>query len=402
MSRESSRVYSNIGRLAILSFALSRGIATLPSLVISLLLIEVGTTFRVSVGVASQLNTASSMLAIVFAVLMGVVSVKYNHKTLLAYGLLLYAISALLSYFADTFYLMMTFFSLSGIATAMVYPMTNALIGELLPIEKRTSAIGWTVAGMALTYLAGTLTAGYLSTISGWRLALLLIVAPVTLLTLIIVFLKIPRIQNHSEEAASFSSYLGGYVEILRNRSALACLLGTILGLATWNLYLIYAASFWRQVYGLSTSFISIVIAILCLSYVAGGLFAGRLARKLGRKSLTALTAVLLGVFTLVAFNAPFAWLSMGISFASSFIGGMMIAASTSLTLEQVPHYRGTMMSTHSAATSMGTMIAAILGGVILLLSNYDILGIAMGVIGIVGSLIYYLFTTDPTHTKIR
>jgi predicted MFS family arabinose efflux permease len=398
LGKEYSQVDFNIGKLAILSFALSRGITNLPSLVISLLLIEVGKTFGVPVGIAGQLSTASSILGIIFAVLIGVVSVRYNHKTLLAYGLLLFMISASFCYFAGTFYLMMIFFSLSGIATAMVYPMINALIGELLPIEKRTSVIGWTIAGLALTYLAGALATNYVSNISGWRMALLLIVTPITLFTLILVFLKIPRIQSHSKNAASFSGYFGGYVEILKNKSALACLLGTILGLATWNLYLIYGASFWRQVYGLSTSFISIVMIILSLSYVVGSLLAGRFTKKLGRKSLSALTVVLLGACTLVAFSAPSAWSSIGISIASSFFAGMMIAVSTSLTLEQVPHYKGTMMSIHSAAISMGTMTAAILGGVILLLSNYNIFGIVMGIIGIVGSLIFYLYTMDPTQ----
>lgn len=402
LGNKSDQVNYSISKLAVLSFALSRGVTNLPSLVISLLLIEVGQTFKVPVGIAGQLNTASAILAITFAVLMGVASVRYNHKTLLAYGLLLYVISASFSYFADTFYLMMIFFSLSGIATAMVTPMINSLIGELLPIEKRTSAIGWTIAGLALTYLAGTLATNYVSSISGWQMTLLLIVTPITLLTLILVFLKIPRIQGQSKKAASFGGYFGGYVEILKNKSALACLLGTVLGLATWNLYLIYAASFWRQVYGLSTGFVSIVMAVLCLSYVAGSLLTGRFARKIGRKSLTALTAVLLGAFTLVVFSTPFAWLSIGISLASSFIGGMMIAVSISLTLEQVPHYRGTMMSGHSAAVSMGTMVAAILGGVILLLSDYSILGIVMGIIGIAGSLIFYLFTMDPTQTRIH
>lgn len=398
MGKESSQVDSNIGKLAILSFALSRGITNLPSLVISLLLIEVGKTFRVPVGIAGQLSTASSILGIIFAVLMGVVSVRYNHKTLLAYGLLLYMISASFSYFADTFYLMMIFFSLSGIANAMVYPMINALIGDLLPIDKRTSVIGWTIAGLALTYLAGALATNCVSSISGWRMALLLIVTPITLLTLILVLVKIPRIQSHSKNSASFSGYFGGYVEILKNKSALACLLGTILGLATWNLYLVYGASFWRQVYGLSTGFISIVMVILSLSFVVGSLLAGRFTKKLGRKSLSALTVVLLGACTPVAFSAPFAWLSIGISIASSFFAGMMIAVSTSLTLEQVPHYKGTMMSIHSAAISMGTMTAAIFGGVILLLSNYNIFGIVMGIIGIVGSLIFYLYAMDPTQ----
>jgi predicted MFS family arabinose efflux permease len=398
LGEESSQVDFNTGKLAILSFALSRGITNLPSLVISLLLIEVGKTFSVPVGIAGQLSTASSILSITFAVLMGVASVRYNHKTLLACGLLFYMISASFCYFAGTFYLMMIFFSLSGIATAMVYPMVNALIGELLPIDKRTSVIGWTIAGMALTYLAGVLATNYVSSISGWRMALLLIVTPTTLLTLTLVFLKVPRIQSHSKNAASFSGYFGGYVELLKNKSALACLVGTILGLATWNLYLIYGASFWRQVYGLSTSFISIVMIILSVSYVVGSLLTGRFTEKLGRKSLSALTVVSLGACTLLAFSTPLAWLSISISVVSSLFAGMMLSVSTSLTLEQVPHYKGTMMSIHSAATSMGTMTAAILGGVILLLSSYKLFGIVMGIIGIVGSLIFYLYTMDPAQ----
>jgi predicted MFS family arabinose efflux permease len=402
LDKESGRVDSKIGRLTILSFALARGITNLPGLVISLLLIEVGETFGVPVGIAGQLATASSILAITFAVLMGVASVRYNHKTLLAYGLLLYVISASFTYFAGSFILMMIFFSLFGIANAMVYPMINALIGELIPIEKRTSAIGWTIAGLALIYLAGALAANYLASISSWRMALLLIVTPITLVTLVLVYLRTPRIQSHSNNTMPFSGYFGGYAEILKNKSALACLLATILGLATWSTYLVYGPSFWRQVYGLSRGFVSIVLVIMPLTYVVGSLLTGRLTEKLGRKSLSALTLVLLGACTFVAFSAPFALLSIGLSTVSSFFAGMMLSVSTSLTLEQLPRYKGTMMSTHSAATSMGGMTAAILGGVILLFSDYSTFGFVMGVIGITGALIFFLYTKDPTQTEIH
>lgn len=402
MSKRSGQVDSKIGSLTILSLALAKGITNLPILVVSLLLIEVGHTFGVPVGIAGQLTTASSILAITFALLMAIASVIYNHRTLLACGLVLYVMSASFSYFAGSFYLLMIFFSLSGIATAMVYPMINALIGELLPIDRRTSAIGWTMAGMALTYLAGALATSYLASISGWRMALLLIVTPITLLTLVLVYLRTPKIQSHSKSTMSLRDYFGGYAEILKNKSALACLLGTILGLATWNLYLIYGASFWRQVYGLSRGFISVLMVILSLSYVVGSLLTGRFTEKLGRKSLSALSAVLLGGLTLVAFSAPFAWLSICISIASSLFAGTMGSVSTSLTLEQLPSYKGTMMSIHSAATSMGIMTAAILGGVILLLSTYNVFGFVMGAIGIIGSLIFFLYTLDPTQTKVR
>lgn len=76
-----------------------------------------------------------------------------------------------------------------------------------------------------------------------------------------------------------------------------------------------------------------------------------------------------------------------------------MYAAATSLTLEQVPRFRGAMMSIRAAALSVGQALGAGVGGLALLLYDYEFVGISLGGMGIIGAAIFYLLAIDPTRT---
>jgi len=76
----------------------------------------------------------------------------------------------------------------------------------------------------------------------------------------------------------------------------------------------------------------------------------------------------------------------------------MSYVGSYSLTLEQVPRFRGTVMSISSAATSLGSAIGAAMGGLALLLYDYEFLGIAGGAMALVAA-IFYLLAIDPAKT---
>ena len=54
-----------------------------PGLIISMSLIEIAAGFGVSVGLAGQIRSIGSVLAIAVALAMGVLSVRYSYKTLL-------------------------------------------------------------------------------------------------------------------------------------------------------------------------------------------------------------------------------------------------------------------------------------------------------------------------------
>ncbi len=90
-------------RLMTLSFIVS-SFATQPAgLITSLLLIEIGLTFGVPVGVTGQLRTVSSIVGVFVALLLGVISLRYSSRSLLLTGSVLLIISAVGCAFAWDF-----------------------------------------------------------------------------------------------------------------------------------------------------------------------------------------------------------------------------------------------------------------------------------------------------------
>jgi DHA1 family inner membrane transport protein len=386
-----------INNLGILSLILSKGVTNLPSLVVSLLLVDIATSFDVQVGVAGQIRTTSGLLSILFAILMGVLSMRYSHKWLLAWGLMLYIVSAVTSYLSTSLLMLLMFFALSGVATSMVNPMINTLIGRLVPPGRRTTVMGWTVAGLALIYLAGSLSSGFISP-WGWRTAMILVVVPMTIISLILFTSQVPNDKAESKSRASIASLLEGYRALLRSKSAIGCIIGTMLSLAMWNTILVYVPSYWRQVFNVPTTTTATYYVFTCLSYIVGSLLVGRFTKRIGIRRHLLYTTGALGVITLFCYNAPSLLVGVVLAVVASFFAGMLITLASSFSLEQIPEYRGTMMSIHAAATSLGSTLAAAIGGFLLTPYGYGLYSITMGIIGIVGALIYMFMTNEPKH----
>jgi len=386
-------------RLILPSIAVARCVVAPPLIVTGLLLIEISDAFGVSIGVAGQIRTASSILAIIFALLMGVLSVRFNHKSILLTGLLIYSVSALGCSSASNFNMMLIVYSITGLGFAMVVSMVTTLIGELLPLEKRTGAIGWTMSSVALIYLIGTLITNFIAGLGGWRMAFLGFVLPIALLGLLLAIKGLPSTSSSHLPMTSMGSYLDGFKVVISNRSASACLVGTALSTATWFSFVIYVASFFRQRFLVSIDFVSAITIGTSLSYVLGSIICGRLVNRFGRKPLTVFSGFLVGVLAYSVTNVPNLWLSMAFSIIFCIFAAIMITSFSSLTLEQVPRFRGTMMSLSSAAMSTGDVIGGAVGGLLLIKFDYGVLGIIFGALAVVGASVFYFLAIDTTKT---
>ncbi len=124
------------GKLILPSLVISNFAIQLPPIVVGLLLVDIAHTFGQPVGITGQIRTLAMVLGVIFALLMGVLSVRFKHKSLLVMGLLLKSIAALGCSFASNFAIMLVSYSMSGVGAAMVGPMTTTLIGEHFPVEK--------------------------------------------------------------------------------------------------------------------------------------------------------------------------------------------------------------------------------------------------------------------------
>jgi len=367
---------------------------------VSLLLVDIGLTFNADVSLTSQVNTSYNIAAFAFALLMGVLSVRFKHKTLLIVGLLLTCGSALGFYLAWDFAVVLAAYSLSGIGWVMISPTVFTLIGEYISLAKRANAIGLTVAAGAVGYVIGPLLVAWIASFGGWRLCLVGFVIPVLLVGLLMAFVGIPSTSHNNKEALNGRDYLKGFKDILSNRSAVACIVGDALRSAAFVATLIYVASFVREHFQMSTDFASFVLLGGASCYALGSVIAGPFVNRLGRKKLTVVNAVLAGTFTMCYYLTPNLWLSMTLVMVASWFFGMLVSSANSLALEQVPEARGTIMSLSTAMLNLGSAFGTAIGGLALSSFGYEGLGSVLGAMGIAAAFAFLLFTREPVSKE--
>lgn len=165
------------------------------------------------------------------------------------------------------------------------------------------------------------------------------------------------------QQSAGGRSSLTGFSSILKNRSAVSCLLCFVLTMVGFQAVLLYMASFLRQTFKLTTGVTSLIILGTSMFYTLGSLASGRLVRRLGRKRTVVLVNLLSSVCLVAYMNLSSFLPVMLFFYVSALFSGAGFAAYQSLIVEQVPEYRGTVMSLTSAATSLGTALGAANGG---------------------------------------
>ena len=203
------------GRLFLPSLVFSN-FATGPlGVLVSLLLIDIALTFEVSVGIMGQMSTVSYVVAVIFGLVMGILSFRFGHKSLLMVGLLFVTISALGCFFASSFELMLISYSLTGVGTAMIFPMATTLIGEHFPLNRRGNAVGWIIAGGSLSYLIGAPVIGFIAGIGGWRFTLIGFVIPISLGSLFLALMGLPPSPPSHKLELGRGLYLKSFKEVV-------------------------------------------------------------------------------------------------------------------------------------------------------------------------------------------
>jgi DHA1 family inner membrane transport protein len=363
--------------------------------ILTLLLIEIGLTFGVSVGVAGQVSTASSVAAFIGSLLMGMLTVRYKHKSLLMTGLLILGVSTLGFYLAPNFALFLICSVMAGLGTAMVLPMSTTLVAKHLPLKKRAGVISMLMATMSVSYFVGTPIIQYLSGLGGWRVSYLIYALPLPLLSLLLSSRGIPSELRGSQSFVGRGNVVDGYRGVLSKLSANFCLLCNSLSAAAWAGIGLYSISFFRQQFSVSMGFATSLLIAAAMLYTFGALISSKLVNRFGRKKLTSIATLLVGIFTFFFTVSSYLWVSIILVSLACLAAGVRVSSHVTLTLEQVPEFRGTMMSLSSASANLGSALGSGVGGVALLWFGYRAVGPSLGLLGLVSAILLHRFVVD-------
>ncbi len=383
------------GKFILFSLVVSAFSTWLPWVLAGLLLIEIGESFGVSVGVTGQIRTISSLLGVLTAFIMGALSIRVSHRSLLLTSLSFITLSSIACYLAPNFPTILLAYSLLGVPMATVLPMATSIAADHLPVEQRAGAVGWIIAGTALSGIIGAPAINLIAGQGGWRWPFLLIILPVNILSISLVYKMIPS--KEIGERKAYVSLLEGFRMVSTNTSAVACIIGYGLSLTAYQAIGFYSPSFFRQSFQVSKGLASMLIMGLYFCLTLGSLTSGRLVNRFGRKNMAVTSALMAGLLVLSFTNLPYLWLSLVSSLLGYFFAGALISSSHSLTLEQIPEYRGTVMSLNSGAEKMGAALGSGIGG--LMINNYGWggMGMTLGVIGVISAMVYWFLSLDPT-----
>ena len=388
-----SRAPDNAGtRLVLPSLVLSRFASITPIQVLNLLLVDIAASFGSSVGMAGQLQAASSTVSLVGALLVAAVSVRFRSASLLFTGLALLALSALGVYLAPSLQVMLVFYALSGLANSIIPPMSSTLVGERFAPGLRSHAMGWLTAGMSLAGIVGPPIVSAVSSLWGWRLVFLAYAFPLFLVTLL---LSAVALRDGGAPKATASSMLEGFKAIFSSRSAVSCLVGYALACAAYMAIMLYAASFYRQGFLLSSGVVSVVVLVGAVFSALGAFAGGHLVNRFGRKPVSAASAVAAGVPIMFFTNLANPWASIGAMYLGRFFMSVLVISVTLLLLDQVPRFRGSMMSISSAASSLGSTLGAMTGGWVLMAYGYGLIGTVLGGVMLLAAVVFKLLSVD-------
>jgi predicted MFS family arabinose efflux permease len=381
-------------KLTVYALGLSRYAPRGATLVAGVLLIEIGTTFGLPVGVVNQLNATHSLLSLLTALAMGVLSIKFSMESLLFAGIVLSMVSAVGCLLAPSLQALFLLYSLNGIAWSLIYPMSVALVGELIPQERRADAMSKLFAVPPIITVFGSPLIGY---IGDWRRALLLYAIPIAAASLILVRTSIPLRKTTGRKVELASAFR----TLIANRSALTCLIYFLLNSVTWQIVGVLSISFLREYHYLSKAFTSLIYSGFAIAVFIGALSGGRIVNIYGRKSSTVVITLAYGVTAILFVLSPNAYVSAGLGILTCLLVGLRQPAINSLTIEQIPEIRGSIMSLSSASGNVGGMIGAAMAGFLLLNYGWIMAGVFLGSAAILAGILLHIFAKDQTaHVK--
>jgi predicted MFS family arabinose efflux permease len=377
--------------LILLSFLVST-----PLVFIGLDLVYMASSFDVPIGTASQLVMIDSLMGLLVAFSMSALVIRFKHKSLLLFGIAVYSVGMFGYFIAPNFATAIFSTVLVGVGDTIFAIMCPTIIGEQMPLERRGWAIGVTMSGWMSSWVIAAFLAGLITSIAGWRMVPLWFLIPLSLVSLVLGLVIIPSKQPQLQAENRFS-YVQALKRIFMNRSPAACAVGytfaTFVGLVPT-----YTASFYIITYGVSPAVAGGIGAIGALGGVFGAAAAGRLVNRVGRKPLFVASYLVAAVCMILFTFMPILGVSVAVCAVSGTGALMGVTAILSLTLEQVPELKGSMMSIGNAFGSIGEIVSVIIGGLVLNLffNNFHLIMTIGGAVAICGVGVVLLLAKDP------
>ncbi len=358
-----------------------------------------GTPSPVSIAAVAQLSTVNIAAEVIGAIVLSVLVLRFRHKRILLTGVLFMIISAVGSFLAPSLLVLQIFMALEGAGSVVIGIISMSLIADALPKKQRAKIISILFSigsGVALILIP---IVGFITEMGGWRAGMLTLMMPMSLLGLILILFLVPSKPVQHGQNDQSNPYMSGFKEIVKNKSATACIIANLLTIAGTEVA-IFAIAFYRATFAASTAQIILIYEVALVIFITAPLITGPLISKFGAKPIALITTLLAAIFTATFFYIPNFWLSFTLDMMHVWFAAMAAPTFAVLVLQQLPKYRATVFSLNSFFNNIGKVLAPLIGGVLLTISSgvYGQVGFALGATTIGGCVILLLAVKESNE----
>lgn len=277
---------------------------------------------------------------------------------------------------------------LVGAAFACLVSAGFAGVAAFSP-DRRAWAIGYVAGANALAWIVVNPIVGTVTDLLSWRAAQA-VPAAIAMATLIA-----------PPAATSASVASPGQVRtLLAERSARRWIGAELVAYGAWTALLTFVGAFFIQHLGVGEGAVGWLLASGAATYFAASSRSGTLADRFARRHLVAASSLLMAGLLVAQLRVESDAFGVGIFCLIGLAAGVRTPASSGLGLEQLPHHPGAMMAGRTAATQLGYLLGAAIGGAVVAGAGYGTLGIVLAV-GMAASALLILRVDDPLEASL-
>ncbi|GAB2559702.1 MFS transporter [Gracilibacillus alcaliphilus] len=349
-----------INQLTIILLALGAFVTGTSEFVVSGILELISFELDVSIAMAGQLITIYSLSYAIGALVLVMLTAKFDRKKVLLYAISMVMLGNLVAFFSYNFVMLMLSRIIMAMSGGLYIVVATNYAAQITVPEKRGSAMATVITGFTVSLVLGvpigTLLAGYVD----WHY-IFLIIALGTVLLLAGLYKLLPAIKGN--QPLPFKQQL----HIMKDKRVLTGLLTTIFWILGYTMVFAYIAPLLSNTAGFSIRMTSIALFVLGSFAFIGSRFGGYAVDKWGPNRTISLS---LSVHIVTLFVLAFTQYSTTGIFITLAVWG--IATWTTTPAKQFylvslkPQSAETVLSFNTALMNIGMMLGSALGGVII------------------------------------
>jgi predicted MFS family arabinose efflux permease len=373
------------------ALCLPASLAVLNALALSPFLSEIAKDLDTSVALPGQALTITGLLGATFGLVIGPAADRIGYRKLMLCGLAALILCDILTATAPSFFAILLAQLVGGFSAATITPMAYSIIGTRVAGEGRRRAIATIYAASSAGNIIGFPVLSTIGDAYSWRWSFVAI-AVAAACGLVLAAFELPKDVPTERTPLRIATILATYRPIARHERMRLIYAAQFLRGVSWTGLLTYVGAFATDELGASVRLTGFLWLMISPGFMFGSMLVGGRLRRVNPRGAFALTTTAMGaVIGLMLVSQPPIPATFALLFVIALFGGIAEVAAAGIISSETPAPQGATMSLHSSVLRFGTATGALIGGALLALGGYSLLGVGLPIVAAIGGTVGWL-----------